>query len=157
MLGTLRCFPRPPTRLGKGSPLPRLPPCDIFGASISAHSWSPPIQIPGYTPLSIFTCRGRWDCAWKSPDCRVLLFAVITALRHDNVLPFTRILWGVSGHSVRRRSQVGSSYVYIYIIKGDMFICLFVCLSVYCRWPAERLGRSRPNLAWGLMLTQGVF
>jgi len=36
-----------------------------------------------------------------------------------------------------------ASQLEIYIIKGDMFICLFVC----CRWPAERLGRSRPNLA----------
>jgi len=32
--------------------------------------------------------------------------------------------------------------VIIYIIKGDMFVYLSVC----CRWPAELLGRSRPNL-----------
>jgi len=41
----------------------------------------------------------------------------------------------------------------IYIIKGDMFVCLSVC-SV---WPAKRLGRSRPNLTHALMSTQGVF
>jgi len=43
--------------------------------------------------------------------------------------------------------------IVIYIIKGDMFVCLFVC-SV---WPAKRLGRSRPNLTHALMSTQGVF
>jgi len=30
-----------------------------------------------------------------------------------------------------------------------MSVYLFVCLSVCCRWSAERLGRSRPNLAYG--------
>jgi len=35
----------------------------------------------------------------------------------------------------------------IYIIKGDMFVCLYLC-SV---WPAKRLGRSRPNLTHALM------
>ena len=39
---------------------------------------------------------------------------------------------------------------------GKKSLCLFICLSVCGRWPAERLGRSRPNLAWGLSLTQGV-
>ena len=39
-----------------------------------------------------------------------------------------------------------------------MFVCLFVCLSVFCSvWPAKRLGRSRPNLTHALMSTQGVF
>jgi len=38
-----------------------------------------------------------------------------------------------------------------------MSVYLSVCLSVCGRWPAERLGRSKPNLAWGLMLTQGMF
>ena len=41
----------------------------------------------------------------------------------------------------------------IYIIKGDMFVCLSVC-SV---WPAKRPGRSRRNLTHALMSTQGVF
>ena len=41
----------------------------------------------------------------------------------------------------------------IYIIKGVMFVCLYLC-SV---WPAKRLGRSRPNLTHALMTTQGVF
>jgi len=41
----------------------------------------------------------------------------------------------------------------IYIIKGDMFVCLFVC-SV---WPAKRLGRSRRNFTHALTSTQGVF
>jgi len=27
------------------------------------------------------------------------------------------------------------------------YVCLSVCLSVCCRWPAKRLGQSRPNLA----------
>jgi len=34
----------------------------------------------------------------------------------------------------------------IYIIKGVMFVYLSVYLSICRRWPAERLGRSRPNL-----------
>jgi len=32
-----------------------------------------------------------------------------------------------------------------------MFVCLFVC----CRWLAERLGRSRPNLALGTHVDPG--
>jgi len=41
----------------------------------------------------------------------------------------------------------------IYVIKGVMFVCLYLC-SV---WPAKRLGRSRPNLTHALTSTQGVF
>ena len=41
----------------------------------------------------------------------------------------------------------------IYIIKGVMFVCLYLC-SVRL---AKRLGRSRPNLTHALMSTQGVF
>ena len=40
----------------------------------------------------------------------------------------------------------------IYIIKGIMFVCLYLC-SV---WPAKRLGRSRPILT-RTQSTQGVF
>ena len=41
----------------------------------------------------------------------------------------------------------------IYIIKGIMFVCLYLC-SVCL---AKRLGRSRPNKTHALMSTQGVF
>ena len=44
-----------------------------------------------------------------------------------------------------------------YIIKGDMFVCLFVCHDLCSIWPAKRLGRSRQNLTHALMSTQGVF
>jgi len=46
---------------------------------------------------------------------------------------------------------------FIYIIKGVMFVCLFVWLYLCSVWPAKRLGRSRPNLTHALMSTQGVF
>jgi len=37
--------------------------------------------------------------------------------------------------------------VTLYLTYKGRYVCLFVCLSVCGRWPAERLGRSRPNLA----------
>jgi len=46
---------------------------------------------------------------------------------------------------------------YEYLHNKRRYVCLSVCLFVCCLWPAERLGRSRPNLSYGLVLTQGVF
>jgi len=40
------------------------------------------------------------------------------------------------------KSKLKTHLFTIYIIKGVMFVCLYLC-SV---WPAKRLGRSRPNL-----------
>ena len=47
--------------------------------------------------------------ARKKCQRRVLLLVVITALRDDDVLSFTRIYRTVSRHVVRRRSQVRQS------------------------------------------------
>jgi len=51
----------------------------------------------------------------------------------------------------RNRGYIAAPFTYLHNKRR------YVWMSVCCRWPAERMGRSRPNLAWGLMLTQGVF
>jgi len=52
--GSSRRSPRPPSRLGRGTPPPHSPPLDACGVATSAPSaprfWPPPIQIPGYAP-----------------------------------------------------------------------------------------------------------
>ena len=75
--------------------------------------------------------------------------------------PRSVTLRGSSSHLRRRGYELSRPDVRLlynlHVPYKRRYVCLSVRLSVCGRWPAERLGRSRPNLAWGLMLTQGVF
>jgi len=128
--------------------------------------WCSTVTVAGMWLNIGSTIKNRWRGFAVERPLTFVLHAVLAARRRSrrDQLTGSGTSWPVSFWSFpfisppssSESSRYGASqntFDKIYIIKGDMFVCLFVC-SV---WPAKRLGRSRPNLSHALVSTQGVF
>ena len=111
---------------------------------MNSFKFRPTVAYCGYTEPEWVVYCAYWRHGLKASSlcCAAYLFACMQWIFARILILYTRSV------SDGRPMWLGSfscdfHFTRIYIIKGIMSVCLSVC----CQWPAERLGRSRPNLA----------